>query len=691
MPTVSLEESSFSLRLAAFQRRHHDLRFVAGPREGAEIVARLHAISESVGRYEHGFSLAVIHSKSLHDNILEFVLGLRKLGQANREPKQYGREASIIASKAREFHDYLSARSRALGFSPPDQWQRGISRLSREAASPAGDARSEEAIQVIATIIREQIEHFYTIVAIELPRDARILAEEAFIRQSEAESAARVRQQEELLRERELKLSEQLRQEERAIYDLTREAEVRMSESVAAQRSRAADAGRLFEDAGIRCWFRPNPDVQVGATIEPLPLATDVRGEVHGFTARLDGQDRISDGDEVLYRIPLEASVIWDPDFATVIAATVEADAPSSVASIGIGLGDDMGLAYERRGPFENGETHICGAWRFTTPPTNPYLQLCVSLNRTNQPLEISFTRLFAGQGYDPYRFNPLFRPMSPPEHAEREHLILDAFERKAREACKTDRYLAAQAFVKPFLITRLGSMSFPMLVGSANSVFWYAEKPDHGLECFDEWRCIEDGDVTIDCGAHAGQMSTYFALRSGPRGRVVSVDPFAQNCLQVEAQAALNRVSDRVRVVQAGIGRERGKARVSILAQMTTATESSMHDDYTEIDLVPLDDFVAEAPTFVKLDIEGAEVDALKGGQELLRSCRPRLFIEVHTTLIWQFGYSLADFFDQIPLDIYHVQLAVDGESTGWMAYEGGMADRITQPLLVLARPRSG
>lgn len=445
--------------------------------------------------------------------------------------------------------------------------------------------------------------------------------------------------------------------------------------------------------SGVESWFLPNPEPRASAPVDVrrLPKASSSTGELPGFVAEIESHGRFRDGDTVVYRLPLDVETMWDEDFATVIAATVSIDTQEAVAEIRLGLGDDAGLAYERICEPEGDAYFTTGGWRFTQPPKCPYLQVKLLLRATQSRLRVTVTKLFAGNDFDPYLLNPRYeaaaRTAGRPSFQDGDKVLRD-FERKAREACRTDSYVAAQAFVRPFLVMREGDPRFPMLIGSVNSVYWYGLAPQHGLESFRELGCPGDGDVTLDCGAHAGQMAAYFALKAGPRGRVLAFDPFAQNCLQVEAQDQLN-AGGRIRAIKAGVGARHQTLRVSILAQMTTSTDALTPADHTEITIIPLDDYIDQQPTFLKLDVEGAEVDALIGAAKLLRLCRPKIFVEVHTQLIGKFGYNLTDFFSQIPTDLYDIKFIVEGVDSAWRPYEAGLEAGVTAPLLVFATPK--
>lgn len=46
---------------------------------------------------------------------------------------------------------------------------------------------------------------------------------------------------------------------------------------------------------------------------------------------------------------------------------------------------------------------------------------------------------------------------------------------------------------------------------------------------------------------------------------------------------------------------------------------------------MVCLDDFLQEKVTFIKMDIEGAEMDALKGAEQTIRKYKPKLAISIY------------------------------------------------------------
>lgn len=184
---------------------------------------------------------------------------------------------------------------------------------------------------------------------------------------------------------------------------------------------------------------------------------------------------------------------------------------------------------------------------------------------------------------------------------------------------------------------------------------------PLHHMEDFEERGWVRPGDVPIDCGANAGQMAAFFGLVGGRAGKVIAFDPFPQNYLQVEAQGRLNTLQNFVSE-RFGVGPSPKTISLSNEHQKTADKSVSQDlDDNINVSIVPLDNYIDFRPTFKKLDIEGAEVGALHGAKELLERCEPRIFAEVHTQFLGEFGHSVKDLFDAIPQS-YRIHYKVGG-----------------------------
>jgi FkbM family methyltransferase len=134
--------------------------------------------------------------------------------------------------------------------------------------------------------------------------------------------------------------------------------------------------------------------------------------------------------------------------------------------------------------------------------------------------------------------------------------------------------------------------------------------------------------DVFVDCGAYDGDSLRSFLKRApGFSGRLVGLEPDPPSRARLHDWVATlpESVKESVRVLPFAVGRERGTMRFDATG---TAASSLGAGDFT-VDVESLDEILAEErPTFLKLDVEGAEEDALHGARRTLERHKPALAI---------------------------------------------------------------
>lgn len=145
----------------------------------------------------------------------------------------------------------------------------------------------------------------------------------------------------------------------------------------------------------------------------------------------------------------------------------------------------------------------------------------------------------------------------------------------------------------------------------------------------------LSEGDTFFDVGANAGFFTLVAARKVGPRGRCVAFDPSPHNHASIREQIELNGLTNCQAVMEA-IAERDGKARFCFSAPGSPTGHlgaSQEGEAEVEVRLTTLDLAIGRfgVPSMVKMDIEGAEVLALKGAAELLRKARPRWLIELH------------------------------------------------------------
>ena len=144
----------------------------------------------------------------------------------------------------------------------------------------------------------------------------------------------------------------------------------------------------------------------------------------------------------------------------------------------------------------------------------------------------------------------------------------------------------------------------------------------------------IEQGDVVIDCGAHVGVMTRY-ALDQGA-SKVIAVEPDPSNILCLRRNFAYELAAGTVTLVEKGVWNEEAVIRFEHDVH-DSSRHTFQHQPDAEVELIsipvaPLDQIVSELGLeqidFIKMDIEGAEREALAGAQETLKRFRPEMAI---------------------------------------------------------------
>ena len=162
------------------------------------------------------------------------------------------------------------------------------------------------------------------------------------------------------------------------------------------------------------------------------------------------------------------------------------------------------------------------------------------------------------------------------------------------------------------------------------------------------------DGDAFLDIGAHIGWYSLALA-RNVPAGiRVVAFEPDTQNRELLRQNVELNGAR-AVTIVDRAVSDHAGTERFYRYARKNQGRHSLLpinEGDVVEVECVTLDATLPRlgiAPARValaKLDIEGGELQALRGGRSLLGAA-PRLLLEYSPRLMRQAGQDPAELLD--------------------------------------------
>ena len=174
---------------------------------------------------------------------------------------------------------------------------------------------------------------------------------------------------------------------------------------------------------------------------------------------------------------------------------------------------------------------------------------------------------------------------------------------------------------------------------------------------------CIKPGDVVIDCGANHGFSTVLFAKWVGPAGKVHAFEPSSHNMAILKENLRLNGIKNVV-CHQVAVGAATGTVPISSHPNASIVLDAPADHSFEKVSLVRLDDVLEEeTPNFLKVDVEGFELEALKGACRILANA-PRLDLELHVVSYKDKAKELRQILDMILLESYslYIQVEVDG-----------------------------
>jgi FkbM family methyltransferase len=142
-------------------------------------------------------------------------------------------------------------------------------------------------------------------------------------------------------------------------------------------------------------------------------------------------------------------------------------------------------------------------------------------------------------------------------------------------------------------------------------------------LKGYERVEKIRKGDIVVDAGAFPGDYTLFAARQTGPQGWVLALEPDPENRALLERHVARSGFTN---IVILPLGLWNASTTLS-LTSSGVASALSTEKGQMSIPVQPLDNILAEQGLehvdVVKMDIEGAEIQALEGANKTLMDCR--------------------------------------------------------------------
>ena len=209
---------------------------------------------------------------------------------------------------------------------------------------------------------------------------------------------------------------------------------------------------------------------------------------------------------------------------------------------------------------------------------------------------------------------------------------------------------------------------SFRMWIANNDDVTWYPKDWDK----FGEYRAlrklVKKGDRILEIGSHHGFTGMLLAKFAG-EGGVLSVEAHPQNAMVAQAQLGLNRSLQNLKFIHSAASDVPGTVKIITGHNSNVVNESSKAASQNVADLIEVpavtgDMLDKEYGPFdvVKIDVEGYEIEVLKGCSNLLERT-PKIALEIHMDWLRWRGQPVADIFKLIDVNRYEGEMVLRPE----------------------------
>jgi len=181
----------------------------------------------------------------------------------------------------------------------------------------------------------------------------------------------------------------------------------------------------------------------------------------------------------------------------------------------------------------------------------------------------------------------------------------------------------------------------------------------------------VGPGESVLDVGGNHGLYAYHLSRLVGPSGRVHTFEPVPLN-LGILRHTVKTLGLKNVTVHPVGCSDLPGSATFCVLLdhgipQLGWPRRQESGGLKFECDMVRLDDVIDARISFLKIDVDGAELLVLRGAQRILRESRPVILFEAGG-YTGDFGYEQQDVFDFL-------------SSFGYRFFSGGFSSNALEP----------
>ena len=163
---------------------------------------------------------------------------------------------------------------------------------------------------------------------------------------------------------------------------------------------------------------------------------------------------------------------------------------------------------------------------------------------------------------------------------------------------------------------------------------------------------CLKTGDTVIDVGAHIGSFAipiknkvedsgSVTAIEANPETYDLLIKNINDNNVSIDAirKGVSNDTSQKLRI------KYRNYEASGSAADYLVREEKSTEKDTILVDLMRLDDLNLDKCDFIKIDVEGMEIDVLQSSKNTIQKYKPLIYTEYVPFYITRAGHKVSEF----------------------------------------------
>lgn len=141
-------------------------------------------------------------------------------------------------------------------------------------------------------------------------------------------------------------------------------------------------------------------------------------------------------------------------------------------------------------------------------------------------------------------------------------------------------------------------------------------------IKGYEQMYPLKEGDVVVDAGAYPGDYTIWASRKVGASGRVIAFEPTPQNKAILERNLKREKY-DNVTIVPKGLWNENTTLNLSGTSGFSASVSADNTGDTIEVSRLDdaLEELGIEKIDVLKMDIEGAEIEAIQGCEKTLRN----------------------------------------------------------------------